>query len=101
MASAKVTTDHEEIKKWAEKRGGHPARVKGTGNGDAGLLRIDFDEGEPDTRLEQISWEEFFAKFDEKDLAFLYQESKGKQTSRFNKLVSKKSVEEKESGRGH
>lgn len=94
MGSSKVTTDHNEIKKWVEERGGHPASVKGTGNGDAGLLRIDFDEGEPDTKLEPISWEEFFEKFEEKDLAFLYQEAKGGKTSRFNKLISRESAQD-------
>ncbi len=93
--AAKTTTNHKEIRKWVEERGGHPARVKGTGNGDAGLLRIDFDQGEPDTKLEKISWEDFFEKFDKSDLAFLYQESKSGKESRFNKLVSRKNAEEK------
>ncbi len=30
MAEAKITTDHDEIRRWVEARGGHPARVKGT-----------------------------------------------------------------------
>ena len=94
-SSAITTTDHKQIKKWVEARGGHPAHVKGTGDKDPGLLRIDFDFGEPDTSLERISWEDFFEKFDKSDLAFLYQESKEGNESRFNKLVSRKSAEEK------
>jgi uncharacterized protein YhbP (UPF0306 family) len=39
--------------------------------------------------LEEISWEEFFEKFDESNLAFLYQEGKN---TRFNKLVKRESV---------
>jgi hypothetical protein len=31
MSSAKTTTGHETIRRWTEERGGHPARVKGTG----------------------------------------------------------------------
>jgi hypothetical protein len=31
MAQAKVTTDHDEIRKWAEARGGRPAAVRSTG----------------------------------------------------------------------
>jgi hypothetical protein len=89
MASAKTTTDHDTIRRWAEARGGRPARVKGTGdNDDPGMLRLDF--GERDPTLEEITWEEFFEKFDENDLAFLYQDetSSGKE-SRFSKFVER------------
>lgn len=88
--SSKTTTDHEVIKRWVEERGGHPATVKGTGDGDeAGVLRIDFPGYSGEGRLEKISWEEFFEKFDEKKLAFLYQdETSGGKESRFFKFVS-------------
>jgi len=33
MSDSKITTDHDEIRRWVEKRGGHPAKVKGTGRG--------------------------------------------------------------------
>jgi hypothetical protein len=92
MSSSKRTTDHEKIRRWAEARNGRPARVPGTGDGDdAGLLRIDFPEKqEADEDLEEIGWDEFFEKFDEKKLAFVYQEktASGAQ-SRFNKFVSR------------
>ena len=82
---AQTTTDHETIRKWADARGGRPARVKGTGDAkDAGLLRLDF--GKPDESLDAISWEEFFEKFDESQLALLYEDEPG---NRFNKLVSR------------
>ncbi len=87
---SKTTTDHDEIRRWVEERDGRPATVKGTGgDDDAGLLRIDFPGGSGD-RLEEISWEDFFEKFDEKKLAFLYQDetSAGKE-SRFFKFVSR------------
>ena len=87
MASGETTTDHETIRKWAEARGGRPAHVKRTGGGDdPGILRFDF--GEPEDSLEEISWEEFFEKFEENKLALLYQDktADGK-TSRFFKLV--------------
>ena len=36
--SSKIATDHEEIRKWAEERGGVPATVKRTeSNGEAGV----------------------------------------------------------------
>jgi hypothetical protein len=89
MSDARTTTDHAAIRKWAESRGGRPATVKGTGNADeAGVLRFDF--GEPEDSLEEISWDEFFAKFEENGLALLYQdETKDGSTSRFFKLVSR------------
>ncbi|WAC14499.1 hypothetical protein [Dyadobacter pollutisoli] len=85
------TRDHDTIRSWVEKRGGKPATVKGTGNskGDTGILRIDFPGYTGKDTLEEISWEDFFAKFDESKLEFLYQDksSDGKE-SRFNKFVS-------------
>lgn len=93
MASeSKITTNHDEIRRWVEQRGGHPARVKGTGKGsDEGLLRIDFPGYSGGDSLEEISWEDFFDKFEEKGLAFLYQDkTAGGEESRFSKLVSRK-----------
>lgn len=84
-----TTTDHKEIKRWVEERGGKPATVKGTGK-EAGVLRIDFPGYSGEDSLEEISWDEFFKKFDESNLQFLYQEetSSGEQ-SRFSKFISK------------
>ena len=57
--------------------------VKGTGDAkDAGLLRLDF--GKPEESLEAISWEEFFEKFEESELALLYEDEPD---NRFSKLV--------------
>jgi len=82
---AETTTDHDTIRTWAEARDGRPARVKGTGDEkDAGLLRLDF--GKPEENLEEISWDEFFDKFEESGLAFLYEDEPD---NRFNKLVSR------------
>jgi hypothetical protein len=89
MATSHTTTNHQEIRRWIEKRGGHPAAVAATvDEDDAGILRVDFDP--PDDSLEQISWDDFFNTFDEKSLAFLYQDktADGK-TSRFFKFVSR------------
>ncbi len=86
---SKQTTDHETIRRWVEERGGRPARVEGTGaDGDPGVLRIDYPGRGDDDRLEEISWEDFFEKFDAEGLAFLYQEeTKEGDESRFNKFV--------------
>ena len=99
--SSTATSDHEEIRRWAEERGGVPACVRGTGGrGDTGMIRIDFPDG-PEPSLQQISWDEWFEKFDEKNLALIHQhETARKQMSRFNKLVSRDSVvQRKSSGR--
>ena len=90
-----TTTDHDEIRRWAEAHGGRPAAVEGTGSGDdPGILRIDFPEGPgDDDALEHISWDEWFAAFDANGLALVYQErTSDGQESRFNKLVSRESV---------
>jgi hypothetical protein len=90
MAS-KQTTDHETIRSWVEERGGRPARVRGTGNGDdAGLLRIDYPGRGDDEALEQIEWGDWFDAFEENGLAFLYQDETAEgEESRFSKLISR------------
>jgi hypothetical protein len=89
-ASSKTTTNHEEIKKWAEERNATPSVVKGTeddGQGE-GVLRFNFP-GYWGDNLEEISWDEFFKTFDEKHLAFLYQDKKADgEESNFCKFVS-------------
>jgi len=96
---SRLTTDHDEIQRWVEERGGWPASVEGTAGSDeeAGLLRIDFPGYSGGQRLVRISWEAFFEKFDESQLAFLYQEETGGgEPSRFNKLVSRDWMEEEQ-----
>lgn len=94
-ASSTTTTDHDEIRSWVEKRGGKPVSVEGTGRGkqDVGILRIDFPGGASDPPLDQISWDNFFEKFDEAELAMVYQDktAKGK-PSYFCKFVSRENV---------
>lgn len=69
-----VTTNHEEIRRWAEQRGGKPARVIGDQEDDGtGGIRIDFPGEVGDEVLEEISWAEFFERFEKQKLAFFYQ----------------------------
>jgi hypothetical protein len=96
MSAAKATTDHDEIRRWAEERGGKPVTVRSTMHGDEpGVLRIDFPGYAGEDSFEEVTWDEWFQKFDESNLAALYQDetSDGK-TSRFLKLVDRASVEE-------
>lgn len=99
---SRTTRDHEEIRRWAEERGGKPAHVKSTGSGeDVGLLRIDFPGYSGEGSLEAITWDEFFDKFDERNLALIYQEQTAEgERSNFNKLVSAETAAESESRRG-
>jgi hypothetical protein len=87
MSESHTTTDHQIIRKWTADREGRPATVKATeDDGHAGILRIDFGPG--DEGLDEIAWDEFFEKFDEADLAFLYQDrTKDGKISRFHKFV--------------
>jgi hypothetical protein len=101
-AESKVTTNHEDIQRWVEERGGHPARVKGTESKQGpGLLRIDYPGFSGEDTLERISWDEFFVAFEDNNLAFLYQEEKKDGSeSRFSKLIDRDSVEEKSRAAG-
>lgn len=87
-AASYTTTDHEVIRVWAEARNGVPASVEGTGDAaeDAGVLRIEFRDDRGD--LEEVDWEPFFSTFDDRGLAFVYQEhTSDGSVSRFNKFV--------------
>jgi hypothetical protein len=91
--SSKITTEHSEIKRWAEARGAKPASVKGTGGKEAGVLRLMFPGYSVDRSqsLREITWEEFFTKFEENKLAFIYQnETVGGVKSNFNKFIKRK-----------
>jgi len=97
--TSQVTTDHEEIRRWAEERDAKPACVRGTGGkGDIGILRLDFPGFTGEDKLEEIEWDEWFEKFDERGLALLYQEETAAgEKSNFNKIVSRETAEEAES----
>jgi len=92
--SSKTTTDHEEIRRWAEARGARPACVRGTGGkGDPGMIRLDFPGYSGAGSLEEISWDEWFKAFDENNLALVYQDQTAEgEKSNFNKLVARESA---------
>jgi hypothetical protein len=71
MAARQVwyrTIKHDKIRAWAEARGATPARVRGTS--DALKLKI----GEDEAYWDPISWDEWLSVFDEKELAFVFEE---------------------------
>ena len=82
-----TTTDHDEIRTWAEAKGGKPAAVDRTHKGeDVGIIRIMFPDNKQSEHqhLVEISWDEFFEKFDESKLALLYEKD-----SLFSKLIGR------------
>src|SRR5438270_13961234 len=86
-----TTTDHKEIRKWAEDRGAKPSCVRGTGDkGDIVILRLDFPGYTGEDKLQEITWDEWFEKFDERKLALLHQETTASgEKSNFNKIISR------------
>lgn len=94
---SKSTTDHEEIRRWAEDRKAQPSCVRGTGDkNDVGMIRLDFPGyGDDSDSLQAISWDEWFEKFDERNLALVYQETTASgERSNFNKLVDRDSLDD-------
>jgi len=88
-AASYTTTDHEVIRAWAEARNGRPAKVADTEDSSgSGVLRIEFDDAAD--RLDESDWDAFFEVFEDRGLAFIYQEKTSDGSiSRFNKLVSR------------
>lgn len=80
MEDQKITTNHEEIKRWIKMHGGRPAIV---GAFNAGIRRIglkiefhikqDFELLGESISAKLISWDTFFNIFDKQNLAFIYQ----------------------------
>src|SRR5437588_10604771 len=95
-AAARPLTDHDEIRQWAEDRGARPSRVSGTGVAeDVGMIRLDFPGYSGAESLEEISWDEWFDNFDDRNLALMVQdETASGEVSNFNKLVSRHTAEE-------
>lgn len=85
-----TTTDHEEIRRWVEARDGTPAAVAATESGDdPGILRIRFSDEAAD-QLDALGWDDFFQKFEEAGLAFLFQDRTADGgISRFHKFVKR------------
>jgi hypothetical protein len=94
-AASYTTTDHDVIREWAKARGARPASVGDTGGrGEAGILRLEFPDGPGDDHdLEEVDWDPFFSTFDDRGLAFVYQErTSDGSTSRFSKFVDRASA---------
>jgi len=63
------------------------------------MIRLDFPGYTGADSLEEISWDDFFGKFDEQGLALLYQDTTARgQKSNFNKLIARETAELREEG---
>ncbi|HKR83036.1 MAG TPA: hypothetical protein VJS37_02610 [Terriglobales bacterium] len=96
-SAARQLTNHDEIRRWAQERDAKPACVRRTGGGnDIGVIRLDFPGYTGEGSLDEISWNDWFQKFDESNLALLVQEQTARgQKSNFNKLVSRGPAEQR------
>lgn len=94
--TAQTTTDHDEIRTWAERQGGKPAAVTRTHkDGDVGIIRVMFPDA-PNSEhdaLTEISWEEFFAEFEDRELALLYERD-----GMFSKIIGRDTAEKRAEG---
>jgi len=94
--AAKVRTDHDEIRRRVEARGGCPAHVKRRSRrGDPGILGIDYTGFSGKESLEPIEWEDFFDALETNNLAFVCQDLPD---SRFSKLVDRGTVARRSRG---
>jgi hypothetical protein len=102
--ASKVTTDHYEIRQWAEERGAKPAavaRTEGNNDSDFGIIRLDFPGHNGEGPLEEITWDDWFKKLDDCGLALLYQEhTAGGEQSNFHNIISRETAEEVNSAVG-
>lgn len=98
MASSSQTTDHAQIKEWADKHNGVPAVIEETANSnDSRMLRIHFPdksddnntaEGSGEANFREISWDTFFDTFEQRSLALL---TSSDDDSTFHKFVARNS----------
>lgn len=96
---SEVTTDHNVIRRWAEQQGGKPAAVDRTHKGDdVGIIRIMFPKApnSEHSHLVEISWEEFFTEFEQRNLALVFDPG-----SLFSKIVGRDTAGRREHGDGH
>ena len=82
------TTDHDEIRSWADEHGGRPVKIDtdaGKGKEDhGGILRLDF--GPKNENFTEIDWDEWFEIFEESNLAIILGD---KDESKFAKLIAR------------
>ncbi len=87
-SKTKTTIDHDEIRRWVEEHHGRPTTADPPAEGFPGVLQIAFPERGNEAAIDELSWMEFFGKFEDQELAFIYElEPPGQATSHFAKFV--------------
>ena len=85
MATERSTSNHDEIRKWAEAHNALPAEFASTSHdGEPRILGFILP-AQPPGDLEKVSWEQFFAVFDMTGLALVYRQGDG---SNFYEIVN-------------
>ncbi|TWG23154.1 hypothetical protein FHX75_121701 [Micromonospora palomenae] len=70
-----VTSNHEVIQNWARARGAQPATIAGTEReGRPGVLTFEIPGYRESSRVQVISWDDWFRTFDTRRLNLIYQE---------------------------
>jgi hypothetical protein len=94
-AKSMMLTNHTEIRRWAEERRARPVAVRSTYSDDyIGMIRLDFPGYRGEDSLAEISWDEWFEDFDDRNLALVvHDQAADGQRSNFHKLVRRESVE--------
>lgn len=97
--SSRVTTDHDEIRRWAEERGAKPV-LAAESDGKRASVALELP-GSRDTSSREISWDEWFQKFDKSKLALLYQQQTADgERSSFCEIVRREKADEVEQAVG-
>jgi len=92
--ASRVTTDHDEIRRWAEERGAKPVAVARAARGGEPGVRLKLPKHNGNRSLKQIGWDEWFEKFETAKLALLYQEkTPAGEMSEFNEIITRDTAE--------
>ena len=88
------TLNHASIRRWAEYRYGHPARLaKRNDDLEGSPLYIFFEDEEPDIEIRKISWKKFFNLFDKNNLVFIFKlKDIDGETSHYYRLMDRSNV---------
>ncbi|MFC7157356.1 hypothetical protein ACFQPA_18160 [Halomarina halobia] len=91
-----ATTERALVRDVIREYDGYPAHRRGSeGEGDRGLLCVGFRDGGStigDDDVKELSWEEFFEEFDEKELALVYPASMAEDARDDIHLVSRENL---------
>jgi hypothetical protein len=78
-ARTRATTDHDEIRRWMESLRARPAVIEAGARGEPDIIQVHLP-GSSGENVHDVSWAEFFARFDEGKLALVYHERAGRKS---------------------